>query len=275
MPNTPPPWANDAGRHLSASDPIFARIVEQVGPVQIAARPARFHALVRAIIFQQLAGAAATTIFNRFVKQIGGGRFPTPARVLAATDEEMRACGLSRGKTLYLRDLATHVRDRRLNFHRFSGMEDEEIIIDLTRVKGIGRWTAEMFLMFNLHRPDVMPGGDLGLRNALAKAYGMDKPPGPKEIVAFAERWRPYRTAAAWYLWQSLRIITPEATTASKVSTGKNDIPAPVKRKALVKIKLVRKPKNAKSQLTTAKLVQKLKNVKTAAQKPKSSLRRA
>ena len=221
---------------------------------------------------QQLAGAAATTIFNRFVKQIGGGRFPTPARVLAATDEEMRACGLSRGKTLYLRDLAAHVRDRRLNFHRFSGMEDEEIIIDLTRVKGIGRWTAEMFLMFNLHRPDVMPGGDLGLRNALAKAYGMDKPPGPKEIVAFAERWRPYRTAAAWYLWQSLRTITPEATAASK-APAKNDASAPVKRKALVKIKLVSKSKDAKIRLATAKLVQKVKSVKTAARKPKSSMR--
>jgi len=258
MPNTPPPWANDAGRHLSASDPIFARIVEQVGPVQIAARPARFEALVRAIIFQQLAGAAATTIFNRFVKQIGGGRFPTPARVLAATDEEMRA----------------HVRDRRLNFHRFSGMEDEEIIIDLTRVKGIGRWTAEMFLMFNLHRPDVMPGGDLGLRNALAKAYGMDKPPGPKEIVAFAERWRPYRTAAAWYLWQSLRTITPEATAASK-APAKNDASAPVKRKALAKIKLVSKSKDAKSRLATAKLVQKVKSVKTGSRKPKNSMRPA
>jgi len=234
------PYARAAVVHLSRADPVLARIIEQVGPLEISRRSERFQALVRAIIFQQLAGAAATTIFNRFVKQIGGGRFPTPARVLAATDEAMRACGLSRGKMLYLRDLAAHVRDRRLNFHRFSRMEDEEIITHLTGVKGIGRWTAEMFLMFNLHRPDVMPGGDLGLRNALAKAYGMAQPPKPKEIIAFAERWRPYRTAAAWYLWQSLRVITPEAEVDPKVPAVR-----PRKRKTRVVAKAARKPKGS------------------------------
>jgi DNA-3-methyladenine glycosylase II len=258
-------------RHLSDSDPVFARIVEQVGPLQMTARSERFQALVRAIIFQQLAGAAATTIFNRFVKQIGGGRFPTPARVLAATDEEMRACGLSRGKMLYLRDLAAHVRDRRLNFHRFSGMEDEEIITHLTGVKGIGRWTAEMFLMFNLLRPDVMPGGDLGVRNALAKAYGMDKPPSPKEIVTFAERWRPYRTAAAWYLWRSLAVITPEAAAKPKAAAAPKAATLRAgKRKARVTIKTRVAPKTG---VATSK--HKVRVAIKVARKPKSSVRRA
>lgn len=208
--NGRPAYANDAEIHLRRADPVLARIIAEVGPLQMTRRPERFQALARAIIFQQLAGAAASAIYNRFVKQIGGGRFPTPARVLAASDDAMRAAGISRGKVLYLRDLAAHVRDGTLNFHRFAKMDDEQIIVDLTRVKGIGRWTAEMFLMFNLHRPDVMPGGDLGLRNALARAYSMEKPPTPKQLVEFAERWRPYRSAAAWYLWQSLRIITPD-----------------------------------------------------------------
>jgi 3-methyladenine DNA glycosylase/8-oxoguanine DNA glycosylase len=109
----------------------------------------------------------------------------------------------------YIRDLAGHVRDRTLNFHRFPGMDDDAIITDLTRVRGIGRWTAEMFLMFNLHRPDVFPVDDLGVRNAVARLYAMSTPPPPKELREFGERWRPYRSVAAWYLWQSMRITTP------------------------------------------------------------------
>jgi DNA-3-methyladenine glycosylase II len=167
--------------------------------------------LVRAIIFQQLAGAAALTIFNRFVAKVGNGRFPTPEQVLAASDETLRGAGLSRGKMSYLRDLATHVNDRKLNFHRFPKMDDEEIITELTRVRGIGRWTAEMFLMFNLGRPDVLAVDDLGLRNAATKEYGFSSPITAKELREIGERWRPYRTAAAWYLWQSMRVVTPDA----------------------------------------------------------------
>lgn len=201
-------------RHLKAGDPVMARIIDQVGPPKLAHRPGRFHALARAIIFQQLAGAAALAIYRRVVNQIGGGRFPTPAQMLAASDEMMRAAGISRGKMAYMRDLAAHVRDGALNFRRFSRMGDEEIIADLTRVKGIGRWSAEMFLMFSLHRPDVLPAGDLGFRNAVAKEYQLPKPPAPKELTVFGERWRPYRTAAVWYLWQSTRLITPDDATA-------------------------------------------------------------
>lgn len=209
MPNVAPPYAIDAVAHLKRVDPVLGDVIDRVGPYLIPRRPERFQALVRAIIFQQLAGRAAQTIYDRFVKAVGGNRFPTPALVLAATDETLRAAGLSRGKMAYIRDLAAHVRDRTLNFHRFSAMDDDAIVIDLTRVRGIGRWTAEMFLMFNLHRPDVFPVDDLGVRNAVARLYAMTQPPPPKELREFGERWRPYRSVAAWYLWQSMTLVTP------------------------------------------------------------------
>jgi DNA-3-methyladenine glycosylase II len=210
-----PAWARDARRHLQRVDPVMAGIIRQVGPVGIARRPERFQALVRAIIFQQLAGRAAQTIYDRFVAQIGAGRFPTPAQVIAASDETLRGAGLSRGKLSYIRDLATHVRDGTLNFRRFPRMDDEAVIAELTRVRGIGRWTAEMFLMFNLGRPDVLPVDDLGLRNAATRAYGAKSAVGTKELRELCDRWRPYRTAASWYLWQSTRIVTPDGSRAA------------------------------------------------------------
>ncbi len=214
-----PSWAADAVVHLRQADPVMARIIDEVGPLAITRRPERFAALVRAIIFQQLAGRAAQTILDRFVAAVGRGRFPTPDQVLAATDETMRSAGLSRGKMAYLRDLAEHVRDGKLNFHRFPKMDDDEVIADLTRVKGIGRWTAEMFLMFNLNRPDVLAVDDLGLRNGATRAYGKKASVSAKELREMGESWRPYRTAASWYLWQSLNIVTPEGTTTSPKKT--------------------------------------------------------
>jgi DNA-3-methyladenine glycosylase II len=211
--------------HLRKADPVMARIIGDVGPLAIRRRPERFAALVRAIIFQHLAGRAAQAIFDRFVASVGQGRFPTPAQVLAASDETMRAAGLSRGKMAYLHDLAEYVRDGKLNFHRFARMDDEEVIADLTRVRGIGRWTAEMFLMFNLNRPDVLAVDDLGLRNGATRAYAKKAPVSAKELREIGERWRPYRTAASWYLWQSLRIITPDGAKTSvspKASKTKN-----------------------------------------------------
>ena len=209
--NIAPPWANQATDFLRASDPVLARLIEQVGPVEMAHRRERFQSLVRAIIFQQLAGHAALAIYERFVKIVGGSRFPTPAQVIAASDADMRRAGLSRSKMAYIRDLAVHVRDGSLNFRRFARMEDEEIIADLVRVRGIGRWTAEMFLMFNLRRPDVLPVDDLGFRSAVAKAYGLSQLPTTKELKSMGERWRPYRSAAVWYFWQSTRLITMDA----------------------------------------------------------------
>src|SRR3982074_821223 len=144
MPNITPPFADDAVAHLKRVDPILGAVIDRVGIYSVSRRPDRFHALVRAIIFQQLAGRAAQTIFDRFVNLVGGKRFPTPALLLAASDEVLRGAGLSRGKMSYIRDLATHVNNRTLNFHRHARMTDDEIIADLTRVRGIGRWTAEM-----------------------------------------------------------------------------------------------------------------------------------
>lgn len=207
-----PSWTKDAVTFLRASDPVLGRIIAQVGPLQIAHRRERFQALVRAIIFQQLAGRAALAIFRRFVEIIGGGRFPTPAQVIAASDDDLRRAGLSRGKMAYIRDLARHVRDGTLNFRKFARMDDEDIIAELVRVRGIGRWTAEMFLMFNLRRPDVLPVDDLGFRSAVAKAYGMNKTPVAKELKLMGERWRPYRSAAVWYFWQSTRLVTMDRT---------------------------------------------------------------
>jgi DNA-3-methyladenine glycosylase II len=192
--------------------------------------------LVQAIIFQQLAGRAAQTIFDRFVQSVGGGRFPTPEVLLAASDDAMRSAGLSRGKMSYIRDLATHVSNRTLNFHRHSRMTDDEIIADLTRVRGIGRWTAEMFLMFNLHRPDVLPVDDLGVRNAVARLYAMPEPPPPKALRIFGERWSPYRTVASWYLWQSLNIITPAGTPTPTPPGTTAKVKAPAKQPASARV---------------------------------------
>ena len=240
MPNITPPFANDAVAHLKRVDPILGAVIDRVGMYSVSRRPDRFHALVQAIIFQQLAGRAAQTIFDRFVNLVGGGSFPTPEKLLEASDEVMRSAGLSRGKMSYIRDLATHVNNRTLNFHRHSRMTDDEIIADLTKVRGIGRWTAEMFLMFNLHRPDVLPVDDLGVRNAVGRLYAMSEPPPPKELREFGERWRPYRTVASWYLWQSLNIVTPGDASATDKVVSK----APAKSSAK---KAVAEPRTAKS----------------------------
>jgi len=209
-------YARAARMHLSKNDPVMAQIIAEVGPVRIPPRPERFQALARAIIFQQLAGAAATAIYNRFVALYAGDGFPKPEQVIATPIEKLRGAGLSEKKALYIRDLAGHIRDGTLNFHRFPQMSDEEIIADLTRVKGIGRWTAEMFLMFNLGRPDVMPADDLGVQNAIRIAYRMRARPKRKRLMKLAEQWRPYRSAAAWYLWQSMRTVLPTAPQQPK-----------------------------------------------------------
>jgi DNA-3-methyladenine glycosylase II len=210
--------------HLSKADPVLAQIIAEVGALGIQPRRERFQALARTIIFQQLAGAAANAIYGRFVGLFPGVEFPSPEQVMAKTDSELRSVGLSEKKALYIKDLAAHVRDRKLNFHRFHRMTDEEIIADLTRVKGIGKWTAEIFLMFNLGRPDVMPADDLGVQNAVMRHYRMRQRPNRKRLLKHAERWRPYRTAAAWYLWRSLDIVLPDGgakTTAKAVAKRK------------------------------------------------------
>ncbi|HEY9156464.1 DNA-3-methyladenine glycosylase [Candidatus Binatus sp.] len=210
MPTDRVPYARKAQTHLSKADPVLARIIAEVGALGIQPRRERFQALARNIIFQQLAGAAANAIYGRFVGLFPGVEFPSPEQVLAKTDAELRSVGLSEKKALYIKDLAAHVRDGKLNFHRFHRMTDEEIVAHLTQVKGIGKWTAEIFLMFNLGRPDVMPADDLGVQNAVWRHYRMRKRPNRKRLLKHAERWRPYRTAAAWYLWRSLDIVLPD-----------------------------------------------------------------
>jgi DNA-3-methyladenine glycosylase II len=217
-------YARKARLHLSKVDPTLARIIAEVGTLRIQPRRERFQALARAIIFQQLAGAAANAIYGRFVGLFPGVEFPSPEQVLAKTDAELRGVGLSEKKALYIKDLAAHIRDGKLNFHLFHKMTDEEIIAHLIMVKGIGRWTAEMFLMFNLGRPDVMPADDLGVQNAIRRHYKMRQRPNRKRLLKHAERWRPYRTAAAWYLWRSLDIVLPDGTAkprAKKVAKSK------------------------------------------------------
>ncbi|MGB3551125.1 MAG: DNA-3-methyladenine glycosylase [Candidatus Binatus sp.] len=211
MPTDKVPYARKARTHLSKADPVLARIIAEVGALGIQPRRERFQALVRNIIFQQLAGAAANAIYGRFVGLFPGVEFPSPEQVLAKTDAQLRSVGLSEKKVLYIKDLAAHVRDGKLNFHRFHRMTDEEIVAHLTQVKGIGKWTAEIFLMFNLGRPDVMPADDLGVQNAVQRHYRMRQRPNRKRLLKHAERWRPYRTAAAWYLWRSLDIVLPDA----------------------------------------------------------------
>lgn len=219
MPTNRVSYARKARMHLSKADPVLARIIAEVGPLEIQQRRERFQALARAIIFQQLAGAAANAIYGRFIGLFPGAEFPAPEQVLAKTVAELRAVGLSEKKALYIKDLAEHIRDGKLNFHRFHRMTDDEIIEHLTMVKGIGKWTAEMFLMFNLARPDVMPADDLGVQNAVKRHYRMRQRPNRKRLLKHAERWRPYRTAAAWYLWRSLDIVLPDG--AAKASAKK------------------------------------------------------
>ncbi len=190
-----------------ASDPVLGRLIARIGPPRIARHRDRFEALARSIVYQQLSGKAAGTIYGRFVQTVNGvgpKRAPLPEDILAAKPAVLRAAGLSRQKTAYLKDLSARVLDGRLPLGRLGRMDDDEVIKRLTEVKGIGRWTAEMFLIFSLARPDVWPVDDLGLRKGVMKAYRMKNLPTPRETMSRGERFRPYRSVATWYFWQSL-----------------------------------------------------------------------
>lgn len=162
-----------------------------------------FQALVEAIMYQQLAGSAADAIHDRFMK-VYNGRFPAPAQLLKTPVERLRAVGLSGRKTEYIRDLASRVHSGSIDLAGFARMADEQVVEKLSEVKGIGMWTAEMFLIFCLGRPDVLPVGDLGLRRAMQKAYSLRALPEPERMEKIALPWRPYRSVATWYLWKSL-----------------------------------------------------------------------
>jgi DNA-3-methyladenine glycosylase II len=192
-----------AETHLKACDAKLAEIIDSLKIRDRGREPDAWRALVSSILGQQISVAAARSIRGKFVALQSDSDFPTPRFVLNAEDETLRSAGLSRNKVLAIRDLAAHLEDGRLNPATFETMSDEDIIAALIPVRGIGRWTAEMFLMFSLHREDVLAVDDLGLRNAIKRLYGLDEL-SANEMRKIAEPWRPYRSIASWYLWQSL-----------------------------------------------------------------------
>ncbi len=188
--------------HLKKSDPVLSAIIEKVGPCKIEYGDPSFASLAEAIVYQQLNGKAALTIFNRFADL--AGRPLTPQGILKLTEPQMRSAGLSKQKLSYIRSLAELTHSGELDFARLPDMPDDEVIAHLTEVKGVGTWTAQMFLMFSLRRPDVLPTGDFGIQTAIRKYYRKRKMPKPAEMEKIAKPWSPYRTFACWYLWKSL-----------------------------------------------------------------------
>lgn len=196
-------------------DPLLAAIIRKHGACKLGEARDRFDhfaMLVRAIVFQQLSTKAATTIHGRLLEATANGM--TPAALAAVTDEQLRSAGISRQKAGYLRDLCEKVAAGVVPLHAVDTMTDEEVIVALTQVKGIGRWTAEMFLIFRLQRPDVLPLGDLGILTAIQKVYKLRKKPTPARMLKLSEAWRPYRSIASWYLWRSLDPPPPRPNPA-------------------------------------------------------------
>ncbi len=190
--------------HLKKSDPVLSAIIERVGPCRMEFGPPEFHSLAEAIVYQQLNGKAAVTIFKRFAALAGD---PVTAEgILKLTDAQMRTVGLSKQKTSYLKDMAERAARGELDFKRLPQMTDAEVIEHLTQVKGVGVWTAHMFLMFTLRRPNVLPTGDYGVQVAIKKHYKKRKLPKPVQMEKIARAWEPYRSVACWYLWRSLDI---------------------------------------------------------------------
>ena len=194
-----------AGRILARRDPVLRALIQRLGPCRMADRQHAdpFKALIHAIVSQQLSTKAAATIAARFAA-LFGDEFPTPLQVLRMSDERLRAVGLSGQKIGYIRDLCERIRKETLKLDSFERMADDQVIAALTQVKGIGRWTAEMYLMFRLHRPDVLPLGDLGIIRAVQKNYRLRQAPTAGRLEKIGESWRPYRSVACWYLWASL-----------------------------------------------------------------------
>ena len=196
-------------RHLASVDPVLGGVIRAAGPyrLELESGSEPFQILAQAIAHQQLNGTAANTILGRLVATCGAGTFPTPAQVLAAPAAQLRAAGFSFAKVAALKDLAAKTLDSVVpDGATLARLADEEIITRLTQVRGIGRWTVEMLLMFQLGRPDVLPVDDFGVRAGFRAAYGLRRMPRPKALAAFGERWKPYRTTAAWYLWRALEL---------------------------------------------------------------------
>jgi DNA-3-methyladenine glycosylase II len=209
------PVSAKARKELAAADPTMAALIERIGKIDLATRLRRrkeerpgdaYGALLRAIVGQQLSTKAARTIYLR-VLDLFDGTTPTPEQLLEASVEDLRGCGLSGRKTEYVRDLAAHVLSGELELERLDQLGDEEVIEEIVAVRGLGQWTAEMFLMFHLERPDVLSGGDLGIRKAIQVEYGLEEMPTPTRVVEIGEPWRPHRSLASLYLWESLAAV--------------------------------------------------------------------
>jgi DNA-3-methyladenine glycosylase II len=212
------PVSAKARTTLARSDPTMAALIERVGKIDLATRLRRrseerpadaYGALLRAIVGQQLSTKAARTIYLR-VLDLFDGRTPAPEQLLEASEEDLRGAGLSGRKVSYIRDLASHVLSGELELDRLDELGDEEAIEELVAVRGLGRWTAEMFLLFHLERPDILSGGDLGIRKAVQIEYGLDETPAPERVIEIGEPWRPHRSLASLYLWESLAAVPNE-----------------------------------------------------------------
>jgi DNA-3-methyladenine glycosylase II len=203
---TPEGYAK-ARRYLMRKDPVLGAAIKSIGPCGMADRQRKDHlsALVSAIVSQQLSTKAAATIFGRFVALFPDNHIPDAAAIAAQSDAALRGVGLSGQKVSYMRDLSARLIDGRLTLDELERLPDEQVIERLVAVKGFGRWTAEMFLMFRLHRPDVLPSGDLGIVVAIQRLYKLRKRPDPKRVLKIGEAWKPYRSVASWYLWQTLK----------------------------------------------------------------------
>jgi DNA-3-methyladenine glycosylase II len=192
--------------HLRKADPVIAALIDRIGPCRMEYGPPEFHSLAESIIYQQLNGRAAARIFERLAAL--AGQPLTPAGILKLREDEMRSAGLSKQKASYLRDMAERTLNGQLVFGKLGQLSDEEVIDHLTQVKGVGVWTAQMFLMFTLRRPNVLPTGDFGVRAAIRKHYRKRQLPTPRQMQKIAKSWEPYRTTACWYLWKSIDVKT-------------------------------------------------------------------
>jgi DNA-3-methyladenine glycosylase II len=203
--STLPFSVDEALAHLRSVDPVMRELIDTVPyDMQLRTDPP-YASLLRTILFQQLAGAAANAIQRRLLAlHEPAGEMPTPAQILATTDEEFRSVGVSRQKMGYMRDLALKATDGTLDFAHFPEMQDDEVIKRITAVHGLGEWSAHMFLMFHLGRPDVLPVGDLGVRNGMKIAYGLEATPTPKEAKEIGAPWAPYRSVGSWYMWRAV-----------------------------------------------------------------------
>jgi 3-methyladenine DNA glycosylase/8-oxoguanine DNA glycosylase len=207
-PSTLPAVPRRAIAYLTAADPRLAEVIRRVGPWRLKRTTdgTHFDAVCRSIIYQQLSGKAAATIHSR-VLGLYGGRAPLPDELASTADEVLRGAGLSRQKLSYLKDLASRVATNELPIATLHELDDDAVIDTLVSVKGVGRWTAQMFLMFRLGRPDVLPSLDLGIQKAVQRAYGLRKRPRPERVTKIGAAWAPYRTVASWYLWRSLELV--------------------------------------------------------------------